>query len=101
MKISRRALFAAGGSTAAMLAVGTAPWSSAQSQGRQTECAPHLIVHNAKVTTLQNSQPEAEAFAVRGERIVAVGGSADIMALGAYNTRVIGCPRATGHPGPQ
>jgi predicted amidohydrolase YtcJ len=72
-----------------MLTVDAAPWSSAQSQDRPTEGAPHLIVYNAKVTTLQNGQPEAEAFAVRGEKIVAVGGGPDIMALRAGNTRVI------------
>ena len=50
---------------------------------------PDLIVHNAKVTTLQSSRPEAEAFAVRGEKIVAVGGEAEIMVLRADNTRIV------------
>jgi hypothetical protein len=74
MKISRRNLLAAGGSTAITAMIGAAPWSSAQSQGQQTEASPDLIVHNARVTTLQNGPPEAQAFAVRGESIVAVGG---------------------------
>jgi predicted amidohydrolase YtcJ len=58
-------------------------------QSRPPETSPDLIVHNAKVTTLQDGRPEAEAFAVRGERIVAVGGEADIMGLRGENTRVI------------
>src|SRR5258705_12280494 len=89
MKISRRNILAAGGSTAIIAMVGSAPWSLAQSQGQQAEASPDLIVHNAKVTTLQNGRPEAEAFAVRGERIVAVGSDTDITGLRAANTRVI------------
>src|SRR5258705_13505327 len=89
MKISRRNILAAGGSTAIIAMVGSAPWSLAQSQGQQAEASPDLIVHNAKVTTLQSGRPEAEAFAVRGERIVAVGGEADIMRLRSANTRII------------
>src|SRR5216684_5624528 len=89
MKVSRRNLLAAGGSTAMIAMAGSAPWSLAQSPGQQTETSLGLIVHNAKVTTLQSGRPEAEAFAVRGERIVAVGGDADIMGLRAGNTRVI------------
>jgi hypothetical protein len=68
MKISRRNILVAGGSTA-MIAMAS-PWSWAQSPAAPT--SPDLIVHNAKVTTLQGGRPEAEAFAVRGERIVAV-----------------------------
>ena len=89
MKISRRNLLAAGGSTAMIAMAGSAPWSLAQSPRQQAETSPDLIVHNAKVTTLQSGRPEAEAFAVRGERIVAVGGEADIMRLRTDNTRII------------
>src|SRR5712671_3014889 len=89
MKVSRRNLLAAGGSTAMIAMAGSAPWSLAQSPGQQTETSLGLIVHNAKVTTLQSGRPEAEAFAVRGERIVAIGGDADIMGLRAGNIRVI------------
>jgi predicted amidohydrolase YtcJ len=85
MKISRRNILMAGGSTA-MIAMAS-PWSWAQSPEAAT--SPDLIVHNAKVTTLQSSRPEAAAFAVRGERIVAVGGEADIMRLRTDNTRMI------------
>ena len=88
MKISRRNILAAGGSTAIITMVGSVRSSWAQLPEAPT--SPDLIVHNAKVTTLLSSRPgEEEAFAVRGERIVAVGGDADIMGLRAANTRVI------------
>jgi len=48
-----------------------------------------LIVHNAKVTTLQDNGSEADAFAVRGERFVAVGDEAEIMRLRGNRTRLI------------
>ena len=87
MKISRRDLLAAGGSTAVIAMVGSVRSSWAQLP--ETPTSPDLIVHNAKVTTLLSNRPEAEAFAVRGERIVAVGRDAGILGLRAANTRVI------------
>ena len=45
MKISRRNLLAAGGSTAIMVIAGSAPWSLAQSPGQQAGTSPDLIVH--------------------------------------------------------
>src|SRR5712675_451576 len=87
MNISRRNLLAAGGSTAIIAMAG--PDHSSRAQLPEAPTSPDLIVHNAKVTTLLSSRPETEAFAVRGERIVAVGSDADIMGLRAANTRVI------------
>jgi predicted amidohydrolase YtcJ len=87
MKISRRNLLAAGGSTAMSAMVGSARSSWAQSPA--SGASPDLIIHNAKVTTLQDGQPEAQAFGALGEKIVAVGGEAEIMALRVGNTRVI------------
>ena len=69
MKMSRRNVLLTGGS--AMIAMGgSTPMIWAQSPAPQSEAFPDLIVHNAKVTTLQNSRPEVQAFAVRGEKIV-------------------------------
>jgi predicted amidohydrolase YtcJ len=48
-----------------------------------------VIVRNAKVTTLQDDRPEAQAFAVRGEKIVAVGDDPEIVRLRGDSTRVI------------
>ncbi len=51
--------------------------------------AADLILTHAKVWTVDEALPEAEAVAVIGERIVAVGSSADIDAWRGEGTRVI------------
>ncbi len=45
--------------------------------------APDLIVHAAKLTTLDRATPLATAFAVADGRFVAVGDAADIMVCAA------------------
>jgi predicted amidohydrolase YtcJ len=87
MKMSRRNVLATGSALMAM--AGSAPLIWAQPRTPDSETSPDLIVHNAKVTTLQSGRPEAEAFAVRGEKVVAVGGDAEIMRLRTGDTRVI------------
>jgi predicted amidohydrolase YtcJ len=89
MKITRRSLLAAGGSTAMVAMTGSARWSFTESRAQQPGASPDLIVHNAKVTTLQSGGAEAQAFAARGEKIIAVGSEGEIMGLRAGNTRVI------------
>jgi predicted amidohydrolase YtcJ len=51
--------------------------------------AADLIVRNAKIWTVDKSQPTAQAVAVLGERIVAVSSDAEIEAWRGPNTRVI------------
>ena len=48
-----------------------------------------LIIHNAKITTQNLSQPEASALAVKRGKIYAVGTDAEILMLKDNNTRVI------------
>ena len=48
-----------------------------------------LIVRNAKVWTVDKSQPTAQAVAVLGDRIVAVGSNAEVDAWRGPRTRVI------------
>jgi predicted amidohydrolase YtcJ len=48
---------------------------------------PDLIVHNAKVHTVDSAMPKAEAFAVRAGRFVAVG-SNDIKSLAGKKTQL-------------
>ena len=86
MKASRRSVLAGATSTAVVAMAGSIPQPS---RAQQSEMPPDLIVHNAKVTTLQSNQPQAQAFATRGEKIVAVGGDAEIMGLRAGGTRLI------------
>jgi len=51
--------------------------------------AADLIITNAKVWTVDKTLPKAEAVAVLGDRIVAVGSSADVDAWRGSRTRVI------------
>ncbi len=60
--------------------------ASGQSQSKP---AADLIVTNAKVWTVDKSRPTAQAVAVLGERIVAVGSIAEANAWRGPNTRVI------------
>ena len=48
-----------------------------------------MVVVNARVWTVDSSQPEAEAVAVAGDRIVAVGSRAGVERLRGKRTRVI------------
>jgi predicted amidohydrolase YtcJ len=60
--------------------------------GAQTMSAePDLILVNGRVTTLDRTKPEAEALAVRGGRIHAVGAEAEIRRLAGAGTEVIDC----------
>src|SRR5438105_53185 len=60
--------------------------ASGQSQSKP---AADLIVNNAKVWTVDKLHPTAQAVAVLGERIVAVGSIAEVNAWRGPNTRVI------------
>ncbi len=57
--------------------------------GAQAQPAADLIVRNAKVWTVDESHPSAQAVAVLGERIVAVGSNEEIEAWRGLRTRVI------------
>jgi len=50
---------------------------------------PHRIFVNAKVWTGEDAHPLAEAFAVRGDHVVAVGTNAEIRALATAETAVV------------
>ena len=61
--------------------------------------APDVVLINGKVFTSNPDQPWAEAIAIRGERIVAVGTSADIGASAGSSTRRIDLGGRTVVPG--
>lgn len=52
------------------------------------EPAPDVILHNARIWTGDAAQVSAEAIAIRGDRIVAVGTNAEVLALAGDSTRV-------------
>jgi predicted amidohydrolase YtcJ len=55
----------------------------------QSKPAADLVITNAKVWTVDKSQPSAQAVAVLGDRIVAVGSNADIEAWRGSHTQAI------------
>ena len=54
-----------------------------------TSSPPDTVVVNGKVFTADSARPWAEALAIRGDRIVAVGSTDDISKLANADTRVI------------
>jgi predicted amidohydrolase YtcJ len=60
---------------------------------------PTLILSHAAVLTMDPRQPRAEAIAVREDRIVAVGTTAEVLALRGHGTRLIDCQGAAVLPG--
>ncbi len=58
-----------------------------------------VILHNAKIYTADDAAPRAEAIAIRGDRIAAVGTSADVLKLKGAATRLIDVRGATVVPG--
>ena len=71
----------AGGTVAARL-----PLAAAQEPAREAG-RPDLVVINARVYTVDDALPRAEAFAVRGDRFLAVGSTDDIRNLAAPRPR--------------
>ena len=60
---------------------------------------PDLVVVNARVYTVDPALPTAEAFAVKGDRFIAVGSTSDVRNLATSRTRVIDAGRMTVTPG--
>lgn len=58
-----------------------------------------IIISNARILTMNEAQPRAEAIAIAGNRIVAVGSKADIAGLKAKHTRLIDAQMQTVMPG--
>ena len=88
-KLSRRKFI---GSSSALAAAGLGlPDQSvlAQPQADLRGAAPDYVVINARVFTSDPENPGAEAFAVKGDRFLAVGSSADIRALAGSSTEIV------------
>jgi aryl-alcohol dehydrogenase-like predicted oxidoreductase len=51
-----------------------------------------LIYHNGKIITVSESQPVAQAVAIRGNRFLAVGSNAEVMKTRVGSTRFIQLP---------
>ena len=55
----------------------------------QSKPAADLIITNAKVWTVDKAHPTAQAVAILGDRIIAVGANADVESLRGHDTKVI------------
>ena len=79
----------------------TPTWVQAARAGtlRSFAIDPELVVHNAKVYTMDGTTPRAEAFAVSHGRFAAVGTSAAMRALAGARTHLIDAKGMTVVPG--
>lgn len=64
-----------------------------------TTQAPTVIFYNGTVLTMDSDLPTAEAIAVGGDRILAIGTNEDILALQAADTRIVDLQGSTLMPG--
>ncbi|GAB5412446.1 MAG: amidohydrolase [Congregibacter sp.] len=62
---------------------------SAKAGSEQADNTPDIIIHNARITTQNPAQPEAQAVAIKDGLIRAVGDNAEILALGAESVERI------------
>src|SRR5215510_2116838 len=60
---------------------------------------PDLVVFNAKVYTVDSRSPKAEAFAVKGNRFIAVGSTPDMRGLAGKSTQMYDAKQMTIVPG--
>ena len=90
---SRRDFLLAGSASAASLAFAPAL------AGAAGPIVPDTIVVNANVYTVDDRRPKAQAFAIKGNRFLAVGSTADVRRLAGSGTRTIDAQGATIIPG--
>ncbi len=70
-----------------------------QASAAAQQAAPDYIVINARVFTIDENQPRAEAFAVKGDKFAAVGSTSDIRNLAGPRTEIIDAEGMTVVPG--
>jgi len=87
------------GVPALLLAVLSALSVTAAENGLPKPRDPHLILHHGKIVTVDPAFHVVEALAIRGERIVAVGGNEEILKLAGPQTKQIDLGGKTVLPG--
>lgn len=55
----------------------------------KADLPPDTIIHNGLIITMEPSLAQAEALAIQGDTILAVGDGDEILALAGSNTRII------------
>jgi predicted amidohydrolase YtcJ len=105
-KLTRAEFLREGATLAAALGLGHAPAAAQELRSgpgpenlKAPDVRPDLVVVNARVFTVDDAMPRAEAFAVKNGRFIAVGSSSDIRNLVAAGTEVIDAEGMTVTPG--
>ncbi|MEX0912329.1 MAG: amidohydrolase [Gemmatimonadota bacterium] len=103
-KLTRAEFLREGGLVAAALGLGHVPALAEEAAREQPKVKgvgsqADQVVLNARVYTIDERQPEAEAFAVSNGRFLAVGSTSDIRNLVGPNTTVIDAEGMTVTPG--
>jgi predicted amidohydrolase YtcJ len=96
-EITRKRFLGLGAAAAAAGATGydTAP----DDRTRSHRFTPDLVVHSGTVYTIDPDNPTAQAFAVKGDRFVAVGSNDDVLNLVGPGTEVFDASGMTVTPG--
>ena len=97
-EFSRRHFMGLSGAGATGLLGAQLPFSSALAQNSATY-EPDLVVHNARVYTVDPLEPRAEAFAAKGGRLIAIGKTDDVKPLAGRRTQVYDAKGMTVVPG--
>ncbi len=71
------------------LVIGLFAFSIAETNAGGTKTHPTLILLNGTLVTLDEKQPRAQAIAIQGEKILALGTNAEIRALAAPKTKIV------------
>ncbi len=71
----------------------------AQTTSSQSPTEPDLVVVNARVYTIDDTHPRAEALAVKDGKFIAIGSTSDIKNLAGRRTHVIDVEQMTVTPG--
>jgi len=93
MTLTRRGLLKSAGSLASLSALANPALAAILRQ------RPELILHNGSFLTMDPRQPQAEAIAIAGGRILAVGSEIDILDFAGVNTRKMDLGGKTVVPG--
>jgi predicted amidohydrolase YtcJ len=72
---------------------------SATAQSTPAALAPDLLIVNASIHTMDAARPTAEAIAVHGHRILALGTTSELRGLAGSKMRVVDAHRQTVFPG--
>ena len=101
MAHSRRKFIKSGAALTAAAGLGLPVGSARASafQGPDDGAGPDLVLINGRIFTIDDTQPRAEAFAVKNGRFIAVGPTAEIRPLATGNTEIIDAEGMTVTPG--